>query len=185
MIVHNVTRKALVPVEMVYMGKSHIKEPFQQLCECIVHEESGHCIKDPLMTWYFWRRLEMMNNSMTYHRKFNDVFQEIQRLHNFNKSNTNWAILAKGSKILVNGHGQVVLSTLEEYPIWKDKVLEQGFGAGFQSHYRKLYRKKFPCERIECPTTKLKLLETSEIMLCPCCRRQMQHCITLCCYHSE
>ncbi|KAL2898719.1 Protein SIEVE ELEMENT OCCLUSION B [Bienertia sinuspersici] len=185
MIVHNVTRKALVPVEMVYMGKSHIEEPLQQLCECILHEDLGHCIKDPLMTWYFWRRLEMINNSMTYHRKFNVVFQEIQRLHNFNKSNTCWAILAKGSRILVNGHGQVVLSTLEDYPIWKDKALEQGFGVGFQSHYRKLYRKKFPCERVEFLTTNLKLPETSEIMLCPCCRRQMQHCITLCCYHNE
>ncbi|KAL2898708.1 Protein SIEVE ELEMENT OCCLUSION B [Bienertia sinuspersici] len=185
MIVRKVTHKVLLPMEMVYVAKSHIEEPLQQLCECILREELGHCLKDPLMTWYFWRRLEIMNDSMTYHMKFNVVFQEIQRLHNFNKSNTCWAILAKGSRILVNGHGQVVLSTLEDYPIWKDKALEQGFGVGFQSHYRKLYRKKFPCERVEFLTANLKLPETSEIMLCPCCRRQMQHCITLCCYHSE
>ncbi|XP_010694662.2 protein SIEVE ELEMENT OCCLUSION B [Beta vulgaris subsp. vulgaris] len=182
---HAVARALQVSMEMVYVGRSHNKELVRKVGEAIMVEQLSHCWQDPTQVWYFWTRIESMIFSKIQLGRVHDhgdvILQEIQRIHSHDKSHGGWAILAKGSTIMVHGQGKLVLFTLQELELWKEKALNDGFEVGYGNHYRELHRKEFPCHRIEFPAT----IRVPQSMLCPDCRRHMKNFNSFICCHED
>lgn len=180
-----VARALRVPIEMVYVGRSHNKELVRKVCAAIIVEQLSHCWQDPTMVWYFWTRIESMIFSKFQLEKVHDhgdiILQEIQRLHSHDKSHAGWAILAKGSTIVVHGQGKLALTTLQEMEIWKEHALRDGFETGYGSHYRELHMREYPCHRIEFPSN----VRIPNSMLCPECRRHMHRYNSFICCHED
>ncbi|XP_057250310.1 protein SIEVE ELEMENT OCCLUSION B [Beta vulgaris subsp. vulgaris] len=133
-----------VPIEMMYVGRSHNKEVVRKVNEYILCERLSHCFLDPAEEWYFWTRIESMIFSKIQLGRVHDhgdvILQEIQRINSYDKSHSGWAILAKGSTIIVHGQDKLVLSTLQELELWKENALKDGFEVGYRNHLN-LYRK--------------------------------------------
>lgn len=182
---HAVARALQVAVEMVYVGRSHNKELVRRVTDAIVVEQLSHCWQEQTMIWYFWTRIESMIYSKFQLNKVHDhgdvILQEIQRLHSHDKSHGGWAILAKGSHIVVHGHGKIALVTLQELEMWKQKATQEGFDKGYSAHYHELHRKEFPCHRIEFPSN----IKVPNSMLCPDCRRHMKNYNSFICCHED
>lgn len=180
-----VARALQVPIEMVYVGKSHNKELVRRVCAAITVEQLCHCWQDPTMVWYFWTRIESMIFSKIQLGKVHDhgdiILQEIQRLHSHDKSHAGWAILAKGSTIVVHGQGKLALMTLQEMEKWNEMARREGFEVGYGSHYKELHMKEYPCHRIEFPSA----VKIPNSMLCPECRRHMHRYHSFICCHED
>ncbi|XP_021733829.1 protein SIEVE ELEMENT OCCLUSION B-like [Chenopodium quinoa] len=182
---HTVSRALRVPLEMVYVGRSHNKELVRKVCAAITMEQLSHCWQDPTFVWYFWTRIESMIFSKIQLGRVHDhadiILQEIQRLHSHDKSHGGWAVLAKGSKIVVHGQGKLALTALQEMEIWKERAIREGFEVGFESHYKELHMKEYPCHRIEFPSS----VRIPKSMLCPECRRHMHRFNSFICCHED
>ncbi|XP_021729945.1 protein SIEVE ELEMENT OCCLUSION B-like isoform X1 [Chenopodium quinoa] len=182
---HAVARALQVSVEMVYVGRSHNEKLVRRVMDAILTEQLSHCWQDLTFVWYFWTRIECMIYSKIQLGKVHDhgdnILQEVQRLHSHDKSHGGWAILAKGSKIIVHGHGKLTLVTLQELELWKKKAEEEGFHLGFGYHYNELHRKEFPCHKIEFPSN----VKVPKSMLCPDCRRHMKSYHSFICCHED
>ncbi|KAL2942972.1 Protein SIEVE ELEMENT OCCLUSION B [Bienertia sinuspersici] len=180
-----VARTLRVPLEMVYVGRSHNKELVRKVCAAITVEQLSHCWQDPTFVWYFWTRIESMIFSKIQLGKVHDhadiILQEIQRLHSHDKSHGGWAVLAKGSKIIVHGQGKLALLTLQEMDLWNEYALKEGFEEGYATHYKELHMREFPCHRIEFPST----VRIPNSMLCPECRRHMLKYNSFICCHED
>lgn len=109
------------------------------------------------------------------------MMQEIKKLISYDREG-GWAVLSKGSIVVVNGHGTTVLPTLVEYDLWKENVPVKGFDLSFQDHHSKLHGISHPCCRFDFPTTAGRIPET---MKCPECRRTMEKFIAFTCCHDE
>lgn len=181
----NIARDLRVPVEMVYVGKSHHKDMVQKLCSAIAVEQLSHCWQDPNQVWYFWTRLESMFHSKMQLGRMRDhsdiTLQELQRLQSFDKGHEGWAILAKGSNIVVNAHGRLALTVVEDYEKWEERAKKEGLEVAFAAYYQELYMKEYICSRIEFPFT----ARMPDHMLCPDCRREMQKFKTFRCCHED
>lgn len=182
---HAVARALRIQVEMVYVGKSHHKEAVRKLCATIALEQLSHCWQDPALVWYFWTRIESMIHSKIQLGKVNDhgdvILQETQRLHSYDKTHAGWAVLAKGSHIVVHGHGRLTLLTLQQFAQWKDHAVRDGFEVAYEAYYREQHMREYPCHRIEFPST----AKVPVSMLCPDCRRHMQKYSTFICCHED
>ena len=55
----SVAQAALIPLEMVYVGKSNKKEQVRRVINTITQENLSYTWQD-LMVWFFWTRLESM-----------------------------------------------------------------------------------------------------------------------------
>lgn len=174
-----------IPLEMVYVGRSHNKELVRKVCAAIKVEKLSSYWQDPTMVWFFWTRLESMISSKFQMAKVDHhgdvIFQEIQRLHSYDKGHVGWALLAKGSTIVVTGHGPIALTTLIEQTQWKDLALKQGFDVAFKAYYTKLHVREYPCHRVQFPFGG----RVPHIMVCPDCRRLMQKHTTFVCCHED
>ncbi|KAI4350602.1 hypothetical protein L6164_005047 [Bauhinia variegata] len=113
-----------------------------------------------------------------------DIFiQEIKKLLSYDKQD-GWFILAKGSRIVVNGHANTGLQTLIEYDnMWKEHVNKQGFEHAFEQHYRKLHTSaNNPCCRFE---FSLAMGRIPDKLKCPECQQQMGVLTTFQCDHDK
>ncbi|KAJ8749931.1 hypothetical protein K2173_013846 [Erythroxylum novogranatense] len=168
-----VAQAARIPLEMVYVGKSSKREQVRRVITTITVEKLSYYWQDLTMTWFFWTRLEGMLFSKIQLGKADDhdvVMQEIKKLLSYDKEG-GWAVLSKGSDIVVNGHGTTILPTLVEYDTWKEHISEKGFDASFRDHHDKLHGIAHPCCRFEFPITAGRIPET---MSCPECQRGME-----------
>lgn len=181
----NIARDLRIQLEMVYVGKSHHKEMVQKLCSAIAVEQLSHYWPDPSQVWYFWTRLESMLQSKmqleSMRNHLDTTLQEIQRLQSFDKGHEGWAVVAKGSHIIVNAHGRLALTVLEEYEKWEKRAKDEGLEVAFLHHYKDLYMNEYICPRIDFPFT----ARTPDHMLCPDCRREMQKFKTFKCCHED
>jgi hypothetical protein len=183
-----VARAARIPLEMFYVGKSSKKEQVRRVMETIAVEKlSSSYWQDPAMIWFFWTRLESMLFSKIQHGKADDhvdpVVQEIKRLLSYDREG-GWALLSKGSSIVVNGNGSTVLTTLLEYETWKENVALQGFDVAFKNHHDlRRGREKYPCSRFELSHSG----RMPERLGCPECYRdmEMEEYVTFGCCHGE
>ncbi|KAJ6424002.1 hypothetical protein OIU84_024888 [Salix udensis] len=119
-----VAKEARVPLEMVYVGKSSKREKIRRLMATITAEKLSYIWEDLTMIWFFWTRIESMLYSKIQLGKLDDhdpMMQEIKKLLSYNREG-GWAVLSKGSNVVVNGHSSTVLPTLVEYDLWKDQV---------------------------------------------------------------
>ncbi|KAF5961593.1 hypothetical protein HYC85_002802 [Camellia sinensis] len=113
---------------------------------------------------------------------YDPMLQEIKKLLSYDKSE-GWAVLCRGSEVVVNGHGTTVLPTLVEYDdIWKINVPTNGFDKSFKDHHDKLHGITHPCCRFEFPSVAGRIPES---MKCPECVRVMEKHITFICCHDE
>ncbi|OAY29549.1 hypothetical protein MANES_15G153400v8 [Manihot esculenta] len=178
-----VAQAARIPLEMVYVGKSSKRDKLQRVIATITVEKLSYVWQDLTMIWFFWTRLESMLFSKIQLGKIDEydpMMQEIKKLLSYDKEG-GWAVLSKGSNIVVNGHSTTVLPTLTEFDIWKENVPVKGFDLSFKEHHDKLHGVTHPCCRFE-------FLSTGRIpegMKCPECLRNMEKYITFLCCHEE
>ncbi|XP_074276881.1 protein SIEVE ELEMENT OCCLUSION B-like [Silene latifolia] len=116
-------------IEMVYEGNRHDKDRGHGVQNVILIEQLSHCLPKSSMT-YFWTRFDSMFESK---RAYEDwrvpkdiLLQEMLRF----RIHENWALLARGSTILVNGSGQIALNVLEDMEKWRTKMLQSLFYFG-------------------------------------------------------
>ncbi|GKV07834.1 hypothetical protein SLEP1_g19546 [Rubroshorea leprosula] len=180
----NVALAARVPLEMAYVGKGSKKELVRRATATITVEKLSYCWQDPTMVWFFWTRLESMLFSKIQLGKADDqdpMMQEIKKVLSYDKEGS-WAILCKGSNVVVNGHGTTVLPALLEYDLWKEQVAIKGFDIAFRDHHGKLHDIAHPCCRFEFPMAAGRIPEG---MKCPECNRMMEKHITFICCHDD
>ena len=76
--------------------------------------------------------------------KKDHVMQEIKRLLSYVREG-GWAMVSKGSSVMVNEKGTTMLNALLEYNTWKENVDMQGFDEAFPKLVTKLRGKSHPC----------------------------------------
>uniref|UniRef100_A0A5B7A0L9 Sieve element occlusion N-terminal domain-containing protein n=1 Tax=Davidia involucrata TaxID=16924 RepID=A0A5B7A0L9_DAVIN len=181
-----VAQAARIPIEMVYVGKSSKREQVRKVTATITAEKLSYCWQDLTMVWFFWTRLESMLFSKIQLGRVDDhdpMMQEIKKLLSYDKSNGGWAVLSKGSYVVINGHGSTMLPTLLEYePIWKEHVPVKGFDDSITEHHNMLHGATHPCCRFEFPSTAGRIPEN---MKCPECLRIMEKHFTFVCCHDD
>uniref|UniRef100_A0A5B6ZZS7 Protein SIEVE ELEMENT OCCLUSION B-like n=1 Tax=Davidia involucrata TaxID=16924 RepID=A0A5B6ZZS7_DAVIN len=182
----SVAQAANIPLEMIYVGKSNKKELVRKVIASIMVEKLGYCWQDQNLIWFFWTRLESMFFSKIQLGRDDDrdpMMQEIKKLLSHDKGSGGWAVLSKGSSVLINGHGTTVLPALLEYDtIWKEHVPVKGFDTALIDHHGMLHGAALPCCRFEFPTTAGRIPEK---LKCPECLRLMEKYTTFLCCHDE
>ena len=173
-----------IPLEMVYVGKATKKEQVRRVIANIVQEKLSSCWQDPATIWFFWTRLESMLFSKIQLGKDEEhdlVMQQVKRVLSFDREGT-WAVLSRGSSVLVNEHGNILWPALFEYEQWKEKVALQGFDIAFQNYLASLRANSNPCCRFEFSHYAGKIPEN---MKCPECHHNMEKYTTFLCCHDE
>ncbi|XP_022751869.1 protein SIEVE ELEMENT OCCLUSION B-like [Durio zibethinus] len=172
-----------IPLEMVYVGKSTKREQVKKVTGIINVEKLSYAWQDQTMVWFFWTRLESMLFSKIQLGRADDhdpMMQQIKKLLSYDREG-GWAVLSKGSNIVVNGHSTTVLPALGGYAEWKINVADKGFDLAFKEYHDRLHDVAHPCCRFEFPTT----TRIPESMRCPECRRIMEKYTTFLCCHDE
>ncbi|KAG7985758.1 hypothetical protein I3843_03G043600 [Carya illinoinensis] len=175
---------AHIPIEMVYVGKGSKREKVRRAIATITVEKLSTCWQDLTMIWFFWTRLESMLFSKIQLGKADDIdpmMQEIKKLLTYDREG-GWAVLSKGSSVVVNGHGNTMLPTLLEYDSWKQNVSLHGFDLAFKNHHDMLRSISHPCSRFEFSHVAGRIPES---MKCPECHRNMEKHTTFLCCHDE
>ncbi|XP_041007295.1 protein SIEVE ELEMENT OCCLUSION B-like isoform X3 [Juglans microcarpa x Juglans regia] len=174
-----------VPLESAYVGKGSKREQVRRVLATIAVEKLGHSWQDLAMMWFFWTRLESMLFSKIQQGKADDhvdpMMQEIKKLLSYDRDGS-WAVLCKGSSVVVNGHGNSILPTLVEFDKWKENVRLQGFDVAFKNHHELLRGETYPCCRFEFSHFAGRIPEG---MRCPECNRNMEKYTTYLCCHDE
>jgi hypothetical protein len=130
----------------------------------------------------FWTGIESLFISKT-HRKTDadSVTLEIQKLLSY-KNESGWAVLSKGSNVVLSGHGTTILKVVEEFDKWKEFVREKGFEFTFKEYHNKVLHTAHICCRIDIPNTSGRIPEN---MKCPDCPRIMETYISFKCCHID
>ncbi|KAJ6301864.1 hypothetical protein OIU77_016054 [Salix suchowensis] len=173
-----------IPLEMVYAGKSSKREKIRLAIEKITEEKLSYAWQDLTLIWFFWTRLESMFFSKIQLGKVDDqdpMMQEIKKLLSYDREG-GWAILSKGSRVVINGHGTTVLPTMVEYDLWKEQVPVKGFDLAFAEHHEKIHDVAHLCCRFDFPMTAGRIPVT---LKCPECNRSMEKFTTFLCCHDE
>ncbi|KAG6716117.1 hypothetical protein I3842_04G031100 [Carya illinoinensis] len=174
-----------VSLELAYVGKGSKREQVRRVLATIAVEKLGHCWQDLAMMWFFWTRLESMLFSKIQQGKADDhgdpMMQGIKKLLSYDRDGS-WAVLCKGSSVVVNGHGNSILPTLNEFDKWKENVRLQGFDVAFKNHHDLLRGETYPCCRFEFSHFAGRIPEG---MRCPECHNSMEKYTTYLCCHDE
>ncbi|BBG92653.1 hypothetical protein Prudu_000452 [Prunus dulcis] len=110
----------------------------------------------------FWNGIESLFFTNV-NKQADTVTKEIQKLLSY-KNESGWAVLSKGSTVVVSGHGFTILKVLDDFDTWKTFIKEKGFELAFKAHYEKVIQTMKHCSRLDIPTVAGKVPET---MKCP------------------
>ncbi|XVE84073.1 hypothetical protein DITRI_Ditri16bG0139700 [Diplodiscus trichospermus] len=182
-VARSVAAAARIPLEMVYVGKSSSRDKVKKVTAIIDVEKLGYTWQDQAMVWFFWTRLESMLFSKIQLGRADDqdpMMQQIKKLLSYDRAG-GWAMLSKGSNIVVNGHSTIVLPALDGYDEWKVNIAEKGFDLAFKEYHDRLHDVARPCCRFEFPTTTW----IPENLRCPECQRIMEKYTAFLCCHDE
>lgn len=180
----SVALEASIPLELVYVGKSSKREKVQRVIATIIEEKLSYVWEDLTMIWFFWTRLESMLYSKLQLGKIDEedsTMLEIKKLLSYDKEG-GWAVFAKGSDIVVNGHSSAVLPTLTEYEVWKEQIEIKGFELSFKEHHEKIHCLSHTCCRFEFSKSASRIPEQ---LRCPECHRVMEKYISFLCCHED
>ncbi|KAJ4729349.1 Protein SIEVE ELEMENT OCCLUSION B like [Melia azedarach] len=172
-----------IPLEMVYLGKSNNSEQVRRVMATITVENLGYFWLEMKWVWLFWTRLESMFFSKLQLGSAYDqdrMMQEIKKLLSYDRHG-GWAVLSKGSNVLVNGHGTTILPALLEYDMWKEHVPVKGFDESFIERYQNFHGVSRSCCRFEFSSHSGRIPRS---MTCPECHRIMKKFTTFCCCHD-
>nr|GLL20378.1 protein SIEVE ELEMENT OCCLUSION B-like isoform X2 [Ipomoea trifida] len=118
-----------------------------------------------------------------------EILQGLKKLLAYEGKNTRiegWAVLSKGKKMVVCGHGAKILQVINEYEIWKENIATKGFDEAFKDHHEMLTSssslKRHSCCALEYPTTLSKISENEK---CPECSYRMHKFVTFTCCHGH
>ena len=127
-----ILKEAKIDIKLCCVGKSGIKR------------------KDIGLFAQFWTKINSLFFSNISYQQINLVTQEVQRLLSY-KNEAGWALLSKGSTVVTNGHGFIVLKVVEELSEkLKDQVVnDRSFGPAFNHYYKKLLKTKKYCCRVD------------------------------------
>jgi hypothetical protein len=130
----------------------------------------------------FWNGIESLFISKTQRKTDADsVTLEIQKLLSY-KNESGWAVLSKGSNVVLSGHGTTILKVVEEFDKWKEFVREKGFEFTFKEYHNRVLHTAHICCRIDIPNTSGRIPEN---MKCPDCPRIMETYISFKCCHID
>ncbi|MED6220178.1 hypothetical protein PIB30_042318 [Stylosanthes scabra] len=127
----------------------------------------------------FWSGIESLFVTKA-HRTVDAVTQEVQKMLSY-KNETGWALLSKGSSVILSGHGTTVMKTVAEFDKWKEVVVKKGFEFSFKEYHEKIVRTTHICSHLEVPNVAGKLPETIK---CPDCPNTMEIYISYKCCHT-
>ncbi|XP_015888002.2 protein SIEVE ELEMENT OCCLUSION B [Ziziphus jujuba] len=129
----------------------------------------------------FWTGIESLFFTKVHHQQADPVTQEVQKLLSY-KNESGWALLSKGSTVVVSGHGFTILRVVDEFEKWKDQIKEKGFEIAFKEYHNKILAVVRQCSRLDIPSEAGKVPET---MPCPECPRIMETFISYKCCHVD
>ncbi|KAK7344016.1 hypothetical protein VNO77_13214 [Canavalia gladiata] len=136
--------------------------------------------EDKSLVSRFWSGIESLFVTKV-HKTVDAVTQEVQKMLSY-KNETGWALLSKGSSVVVSGHGTTILKTVAEFEKWKEIVIKKGFGFSFKEYHTKIVGSTHRCSHLEIPNVAGKLPETIK---CPECPKTMEIFISYKCCHNE
>ncbi|XP_059665337.1 protein SIEVE ELEMENT OCCLUSION B-like [Cornus florida] len=181
----NLAENADIPLQMVYLGKSAKREKVPGVIKTIRDEKLSYCWQEMMVTIsFFWTRLQSMLFSKIRLGSVDDsepMMEEIKKILSYDKSG-GWAVLTKGSSVVLNGHSSTVLLALSDYDLWKKQIPEKGFDRSIKEYYDKHHGPAHPCCRFDFSST---LGWIPENMTCPECRRNMEKHFAFVCCHDE
>lgn len=152
---HTTAQEAGVPLEMLYVGKSNLKEKIRKINNTIVAQGLSHVLPDVTLVWYFWVRLESMWHSKIQHGRTveNDpIMQEIVTMMSFDASDPGWALISRGSTEMTKAKGEILLTCLNDFSEWKDDVPQKGFVRAITDYLLKI-QTPHHCNRLILPGT--------------------------------
>ncbi|KAJ7979935.1 Protein SIEVE ELEMENT OCCLUSION B [Quillaja saponaria] len=127
----------------------------------------------------FWSSIESLFITKA-HKHLDPVTQEVQKLLSY-KNESGWALLSKGSTVVISGHGTTFLKTLEEFGKWRELVSKKGFEIALKEHHEKVLHSCRPCSHLEIANVVGKI---PEFIKCPECYRKMDTFISFKCCHT-
>ncbi|XP_027364603.1 protein SIEVE ELEMENT OCCLUSION B-like [Abrus precatorius] len=139
--------------------------------------------EDKSLVRRFWSGIESLFVTKV-HKTVDAVTQEVQKMLSY-KNETGWALLSKGSSVVVSGHGNTILKTVAEFEKWREVVVKKGFESFelcFKEYHEKIVSTTHRCSHLEIPNVAGKLPETIK---CPDCPRTMEISISYKCCHNE
>ena len=131
----------------------------------------------------FWTNIESLFISKAQGKtQIDEVAQEIQKLLSY-KNEKEWAVLTKGSSVVLVSSGEVILKVVEEFEKWKIKLNEKDFELAFKDYHDEVFKgEKHICHHIKIPLNTGKIPETLE---CSHCHRIMDTNISYKCCHYD
>ncbi|XP_019156599.1 PREDICTED: uncharacterized protein LOC109153217 [Ipomoea nil] len=186
-----VASKIQMNFELAYIGKN------KMIRGIINKERMSHCpLRDSYGVWWFWTRLRSMflsriqylemTNHLVKENNNDEILQGLKKLLSYESMNATtegWALLSKGSEVVVCGHGSKMLQAMNDYEIWKENIdATKSFGQAFKDHHEMLSKDKHSCCTLEYPITLSKIPENER---CPECSRRMQKFLTFTCCHDH
>lgn len=129
----------------------------------------------------FWSGIESLFVTKVHKTVDDDVTKEVQKMLSY-KNESGWALLSKGSEVILTGHGSTILRTVAEFEKWKEVVVSKGFEWSFKGYHEKVAKTHHRCSYVEIPDVAGKLPER---IGCPECPKTMEIFITYKCCHDE
>ncbi|KAL1342079.1 hypothetical protein HN51_028659 [Arachis hypogaea] len=128
----------------------------------------------------FWSGIESLFVTKAHKTVDDAVTKEVQKMLSY-KNETGWALLSKGSSVVLSGHGSTILKTVAEFEKWKEVVVKKGFEFSLKEYHEKIVRTTHRCSHLEIPNVAGKLPETIK---CPDCPNTMEIYISYKCCHN-
>ncbi|KAI3818116.1 hypothetical protein L1987_11919 [Smallanthus sonchifolius] len=169
-----VARRAGIPLEMLYVGKSIPREKVRKNNEIIRAENLSYVLPDTTLIWFFWVRLESMLHSKLQHGKSFDedpILREINVMLTYDGNDQGWAVICRGSNDWMRrANGETVLTSLTNYKEWQDEAQQRGFLPALNDHLD-ANRPPHHCNRLILPGT---TGSVPEGVVCAECGRSME-----------
>ncbi|XP_043725497.1 protein SIEVE ELEMENT OCCLUSION A-like [Telopea speciosissima] len=160
--------------EMVYMGAKTQRKRLDNLYSVIKNEKLNTNCWPEVVTkfWgrldYMWQsRMEMMITSKNTIEE-DQIMKEIRSILTYDgSSDKGWAIICKGSEILVKARGDIMLECFKQYDFWKVSSGINDF-MGVVIDYVKKQEIKVHCNHLILPFTVANILGEMHCENCPC-----------------
>nr|GMD93567.1 protein SIEVE ELEMENT OCCLUSION B-like [Ipomoea batatas] len=188
--VREVGSKTQLNIELVYVGRN------KKIRRIIDEKRMSHSpLHNSTRVWWFWTRLQSMFLSRIHYlevtncpvKEYNndEILQGLKKLLAYESTNTTiegWALLSKGAKVVVCGHGTKMLGVLNEFQIWKENITPKGFGQAFKDHHEMISMNRHSCCTLEYPINMDKIPENEICQECSC---SMHKFLTFTCCHGH
>lgn len=132
----------------------------------------------------FWNKVEslFLFNYEKLKRVPNPVTKEIQKLLSY-KNEKAWAVLCKGSRVVLMGHWEIIDKVVDDFNKWKPSVRERGFEYSIKEHHVNINGEvPNPCCRVD-----ISMVAGHDVpndLTCPYCFESMETYTSFNCSHS-